>query len=63
MECGISLGSLCGVNQDFVCQRSAYFRVPGVFLAGGGLRGAGVGRGFNLGVKKGKPKRVVVGSK
>lgn len=29
----MNLGSLCGVNQDFVCLRSAYFRVPGVFLA------------------------------
>lgn len=29
----MNLGSLCDVNQDFVCQRSAYFSVSGVFLA------------------------------
>lgn len=39
----MNLGPLCGVNQDFVCQRSAYFRVSGVFLADVRMRGTGAG--------------------
>lgn len=27
----MNLGLLCGVNQDFVFQRRAYFRISGVF--------------------------------
>lgn len=53
----MNLSSLCGVNQDFVCQRSAYFRVPGVFLAGVRLRASGGGgREIQAGCEKSKAK-------
>lgn len=51
----MNLGLLCGVNQDFVFQRRAYFRVSWVF-GRLGMRGTGVGRGIQRWCEKREPK-------
>lgn len=48
----MNLGSLSGVNQDFVCLRSVYFRVAGGVLADVRPRGSGVGREIQTGCEE-----------
>lgn len=54
----MNLGLLCGVNQVFVFQRRAYFRISGVFGQHGdeGDWDRVCGGGVRDGAKKGNPK-------